>query len=102
MKKILIVGKEVSGFGGMETVFTTTYDELSKEKYDVSFVFFNELNSNSVVNDDWLCDRRYSRITSIIKNKKIKRLHMALKFGFLLKTILSPMTLLVALYLDMR
>lgn len=85
MKKILIVGKEVSGFGGMETVFKTTYDELSKEKYDVSFVFFNELNSNSVVNDDWLCSRCYSRITSIFKNKKLKRLHMALKLGRFLK-----------------
>lgn len=80
MSKIIIAGYELSGLGGMETVCSTLVRLLRTRHtdIDISFVFFKE--GNCVVNDEWLGDNQHRRITSGIKNTKLRRLSFANSF----------------------
>ncbi|MBW5406034.1 glycosyltransferase [Morganella morganii] len=83
--KIIITGRNISGFGGMETVFSTFSKLLtgSDKKYQISFVFFNELNN--VVNDVWLGNNIFTRLNSSLKNGKLKRISFAYQFSLIIK-----------------
>ena len=85
INKIIITGYELSGLGGMETVCSTLVRLLRARHpgVEISFVFFKE--GNNVVNDDWLADRHHCRITSGIKNTKIRRLSFANSFRRLIR-----------------
>ncbi|HDS9360901.1 TPA: glycosyltransferase [Enterobacter chengduensis] len=80
INKIIIAGYELSGLGGMETVCSTLVRLLRARHpgVDISFVFFKE--GNATVCDDWLAHSHHRRITSGIKNTKIRRLSFANSF----------------------
>lgn len=77
LNKIIIIGYELSGLGGMETVCGKLVNLLKARHpaLDISFVFIKE--GNRTVCDDWLQGNRCQRITSGIKNTKIRRLSFA-------------------------
>ncbi|RPH31143.1 glycosyltransferase [Buttiauxella warmboldiae] len=77
INKIIIIGYELSGLGGMETVCQKLVNLLRTQKsnIDISFVFIKE--GNNPVNDDWLKNDRRQRIISSVKNTKIRRLCFA-------------------------
>lgn len=52
--KILISGYNLSGFGGMETVFNSFYRLMSspKDEYEILFVFFEDTFKDP--DDQWL------------------------------------------------
>ncbi|WP_036771792.1 glycosyltransferase [Photorhabdus australis] len=81
MKKIIIVGYELSGFGGTETVCKKCVSLLSKHNADVdiSFIFFKENNKFS--NDTWLKGIKFKRIFSEIRNPTLRRIHFVLQFS---------------------
>ncbi|XAG64319.1 glycosyltransferase [bacterium 19GA11TI05] len=83
--KIIITGRNISGFGGMETVFSTFSELLTgtDKKYQISFVFFNELNN--VVDDTWLKNNSFIRLNSSLKNGKLKRISFAFQFSSIIK-----------------
>ncbi|WP_338884842.1 glycosyltransferase [Xenorhabdus sp. TH1] len=82
--KIFIAGYNLSGFGGMETVFNNFYRLMStpKDGYEILFVFFEDKFKNP--DDQWLDNKNYIRIKSNIKNTKLRRLHFAYKFSKLI------------------
>lgn len=77
INKIFIIGYELSGLGGMETVCQKLVSLLRHQKpnIEISFIFIKE--GNNKVNDDWLEDNLQRRITSPVKNTKIRRLCFA-------------------------
>lgn len=83
--KIIIAGRNISGFGGMETVFSTFSRLLTEsgKNYQISFVFFNELNNS--VDDTWLGNNPFTRFSSSLKNGKLKRVYFACKFASVIK-----------------
>ncbi|MBD2822509.1 glycosyltransferase [Xenorhabdus sp. 42] len=83
-KKIIIAGYNVSGFGGMETVFNSFYRLLSssEDNYEILFVFFEDTFKNP--DDKWLGEKKFVRVKSTTKNTKLKRLHFAYKFSKLI------------------
>lgn len=85
--KIIITGRNISGFGGMETVFSTFSKLLSEtnKKYQVYFVFFNEMNN--IVDDAWLKNNKFVRLNSSLRNGKIKRFSFALQFSSIIRKI---------------
>lgn len=85
--KIIIAGRNIGGFGGMETVFRSFSRLLveSEKNYQISFVFFNE--QNNIVDDGWLSDLDFIRLNSSIRNRKLKRLSLAYQFSSLIKEI---------------
>ncbi|HGD3358050.1 TPA: glycosyl transferase, partial [Morganella morganii] len=85
--KIIIAGRNISGFGGMETVFSTFSRLLTEsgKNYQISFVFFNELNNS--VDDTWLGNNPFTRFSSSLKNGKLKRVYFACKFASVIKKI---------------
>ncbi|PHM48886.1 glycosyltransferase [Xenorhabdus sp. KK7.4] len=81
--KIFIAGYNLSGFGGMETVFDNFHRLLShNDNYDVLFVFFEDKFKNP--DDRWIGEKKFVRIKSNIKNTKIRRFHFAYKFSKLI------------------
>ncbi|MDC9614874.1 lipopolysaccharide 1,6-galactosyltransferase [Xenorhabdus khoisanae] len=82
--KIFITGYNLSGFGGMETVFNSFYRLISSPKngYDILFVFFEDTFKNP--NDQWLDTKSHIRIRSNVKNTKLRRLHFAYQFSKLI------------------
>ncbi|EPL3702988.1 glycosyltransferase [Morganella morganii] len=85
--KIIIAGRNISGFGGMETVFSTFSRLLTEsgKNYQISFVFFNELNNS--VDDTWLGNNPFTRFSSSLKNGKLKRVYFACQFASAIKKI---------------
>ncbi|EOC1070675.1 glycosyltransferase [Cronobacter malonaticus] len=77
LNKIIITGYELSGLGGMETVCSklVTLLKARNPDLDISFVFFKE--GSRKVSDEWLKNCRHYRVTSKIKNTKIRRLSFA-------------------------
>ena len=76
-KKIIIVGYQLSGFGGMETVCDSFARLLQKHNpsLTIKFVFFKE--GECEVNDGWLKDHVFCKIYSGVKNTKLRRLCFA-------------------------
>lgn len=83
MKKVLIIGYNLGGFGGMETVFKKSITILKSHAIHSEFIFFNEGNNN--VNDDWLVGCKYRRLSSKIKNTKLRRMSYAVQLARVLK-----------------
>lgn len=83
MKKVLIIGYNLGGFGGMETVFKKSINILASHAIRSEFIFFNE--GNNKVNDDWLVDCKYRRLSSKIKNTKLRRMSYAVQLARILK-----------------
>ncbi|KOY60969.1 hypothetical protein AM629_16295 [Photorhabdus heterorhabditis] len=81
MRKIFIIGYELGGFGGMETVCKKFVEILTKydNSINIEFIFFKEGNKN--VNDDWLDGMKFRRVPSEISHTKIRRVHYALQFA---------------------
>ncbi|RAW90304.1 glycosyltransferase [Photorhabdus laumondii] len=83
-KKIIIVGYDMPGFGGRETVCKKLVALLSEDcpASDVSFFFINDIRQESVeINDDWLNGMSFHRIRSKIYNTKARRVHFAFLFS---------------------
>lgn len=83
MKKVLIIGYNLGGFGGMETVFKKSINILASHAIHSEFIFFNE--GDNKVNDDWLVDCKYRRLSSKIKNTKLRRMSYAVQLARILK-----------------
>ncbi|HCR4082068.1 TPA: glycosyl transferase, partial [Proteus mirabilis] len=83
MKKVLIIGYNLGGFGGMETVFKKSINILASHAIYSEFIFFNE--GDNKVNDDWLVDCKYRRLSSKIKNTKLRRMSYAVQLARILK-----------------
>ncbi|ERT10943.1 hypothetical protein O185_22080 [Photorhabdus temperata J3] len=85
MKKIIIVGYELSGFGGTETVCKKCASLLSQDSADVdiSFIFFKE--NKNISNDTWLKGMKFKRIFSQIRNPTLRRIHFAFQFSMYIK-----------------
>ncbi|HEK0655154.1 MAG: glycosyltransferase [Proteus mirabilis] len=83
MKKVLIIGYNLGGFGGMETVFKKSINILASHAIRSEFIFFNE--GDNKVNDDWLVDCKYRRLSSKIKNTKLRRMSYAVQLARILK-----------------
>ncbi|QIF96596.1 glycosyltransferase [Proteus terrae] len=79
MKKVLIIGFNLGGFGGMETVFNKSIGILNSHGISTEFIFFNE--NNNQVSDEWLTGHRYRRLSSKIKNTKLRRVGYAVQLA---------------------
>ncbi|MDG9669170.1 glycosyltransferase [Hahella sp. CR1] len=84
-KKILVVGYNIKGLGGKETVCKKFYDLLSVDS-KVEFVFIDDYKQGvGEVNDEWLGDASYTRITSKVSNTKVRRISFAAKIAILIR-----------------
>lgn len=83
MKKVLIIGFNLGGFGGMETVFKKSIGIFDSHGISAEFIFFNE--NNNQVNDEWLTAHRYRRLSSKIKNTKLRRVGYAIQLAKVIK-----------------
>lgn len=73
---ILLLSRNVSGYGGIETVCTQLHSLLKDHDINMDIIFINEgLNE---YNDDWLSNISFKRISSDIRNRKIKRISYAI------------------------
>ncbi|MGV7961876.1 glycosyltransferase [Photorhabdus tasmaniensis] len=87
-KKIIIVGYNMQGFGGRETVCKKFVSLLSKDNpsLDISFLFINDIGQGpDEVDDGWLNGMSFQRIYSEIYNTKVRRLHFAFLFSKFMK-----------------
>lgn len=81
--KVVIVGNELSGFGGMETVILRFVALLraNQPTLSVSLVFFKAAKKNKNVkreaDDNWLSGQAYCKIASSVKHPKLRRLFLA-------------------------
>ncbi|WP_109399452.1 glycosyltransferase [Proteus sp. TJ1640] len=80
MSKILFVSYDLAGKGGIESVSKKLTYLLDENKCNSEFIFIRDKNSNSIIDDLWLQNIKFNRITSNITNTKLRRLH----FSFLL------------------
>lgn len=80
MSKILFVSYDLAGKGGIESVSKKLTYLLDENKCSSEFIFIRDKNSNSIIDDLWLQNIKFNRITSNITNTKLRRLH----FSFLL------------------
>lgn len=68
-KKIILVGYDMSGFGGKEIVCKKLVTLLSKDNtsLDISFLFINDIRQGCVeIDDGWLNGMSFHRIRSEI------------------------------------
>ncbi|KMW71939.1 hypothetical protein TI10_17660 [Photorhabdus luminescens subsp. luminescens] len=87
-KKIILVGYDMSGFGGTETVCKKLVTLLSKDNtsVDISFLFINDIRQGCVeIDDGWLNGMSFHRIRSEIYNTKARRVHFAFLFSRFMK-----------------
>ncbi|AZZ90466.1 glycosyltransferase [Hahella sp. KA22] len=83
-KKILVVGYNMKGQGGKETVCRKFFDLLSTDSSgaDVEFLFIDDYKQGvGEVCDNWLGNAPFSRVTSAVANTKIRRLSFAVKLA---------------------
>ncbi|PQQ23573.1 glycosyl transferase [Photorhabdus luminescens] len=85
MKKIIVVGYELGGFGGMETVCKKCVSLLSKDNadIDIGFIFIKEDQQPS--NDTWLNGMKFKYISSQVRNPPLRRIHFALQLSKCIK-----------------
>ncbi|TNH44705.1 hypothetical protein [Photorhabdus luminescens] len=87
-KKIILVGYDMPGFGGRETVCKKLVALLSKDNtsVDISFLFINDIRQEYVeIDDRWLNGMSFHRIRSEIYNTKARRVHFAFLFSRFMK-----------------
>ncbi len=83
VNRVIIVGNELSGLGGMETVILRfiTLLRASEPTINISLVFFRAAKTNRKVrrevNDDWLAGQAYCKITPPVRHRKLGRLFLA-------------------------
>lgn len=82
MSKVLFVSYDLAGKGGIEVVSKKLSQLLIKKGYYNEFIFISDkkVNKNTIIDDSWLEGLIFNRITSDIKNNKLRRLY----FSFLL------------------
>lgn len=87
MKKILFISYDLAGKGGIEVVSEKLIRLLTDKGYYSEFIFINDINNNKdiIIDDAWLKNINYSRITSNVKNTKLRRLIFSLKLSHFLK-----------------
>lgn len=81
-KKIMIVGFELSGLGGTETVCKKLYNLLNGSS-EVTFVFFKQDEKNSSY--DWLKGVEYCTLECYQKNTPLRRLIFSYKLSKILR-----------------
>ncbi|EMH1105479.1 TPA: glycosyltransferase [Proteus mirabilis] len=74
---ILLVSYNISGYGGIETVCTQLHTLLKDHNINMNIIFIDEGLKD--YNDDWLSNIPYQRISSNIRNKKIRMISYATK-----------------------
>ena len=74
---ILLVSYNISGYGGIETVCTQLHTLLKDHNINMNIIFIDEGLKD--YNDNWLSNIPYQRITSNIRNKKIRMISYATK-----------------------